>query len=84
MKPKHTVLCYIINKYEIVHEVLEKDPEAEYLLVTDDPDLKSETWHVIYDKDLEGLSTFDKCYAIRFNLFKYAASDICIYIDANI
>ena len=84
MKPKYTVLCYIINKYEIVHEVLEKDPDAEYLLITDDPDLKSETWQVIYDKDLEGLSTFDKCYAIRFNLFKYATSDICIYIDANI
>ena len=81
---RYTVLQYIINGYELVHEVKQKDPEVEYLLVTDDPDLKSETWHVIYDKDLEGLSTFDKCYAIKFNLFKYATTDICVYLDANI
>ena len=30
------------------------------------------------------MSTFDKCYAIRFGLFKYAKADICLYIDANI
>ena len=83
-KPRYTVLCYIINKYEIVHEIEEKDPDAEYLLVTDDKSLTSKTWKVIYDEDLEGLSTFDKCYSIRFNLFKYASSDICVYIDANI
>lgn len=84
MSYKYTVLCYIINKYEIVHEVVEKDPECEYLLVTDDPELTSSTWNVIYDKSLDGLSTFDKCYAVRFNLFKYATTDVCIYIDANV
>lgn len=82
--PKYTVLCYIINGYEQVREILEKDPEAEYLLITDDPTLTSSTWNVIYDRDLEKLSIFDRCYAIRFNLFKYAKTDICIYIDANI
>lgn len=82
--PEYTVLCYIINKYEVVHEILEKDPKAEYILVTDDPTLKSDTWKVVYDASLEGLSTFDKCYAIRFNLFKYATTDVCVYIDANI
>lgn len=83
-KFKYSVLCYIINKYEIVHEILEKDPECEYLLVTDDPELTSNTWNVIYDSSLNGLSTFDKCYSIRFNIFKYATTDICIYLDANI
>lgn len=81
---KYTILCYIINKYEKVHEILEKDPNCEYLLITDDPELKSRTWNVIYDKSLEGMSVFDKCYSIRFNLFKYAKTNICLYIDANI
>lgn len=84
MKPRYTILCYIINNYEVVHEVIERDPDAEYILVTDDPKLESKTWKVIYDKSLEGLSIFDKCYAIRFNIFKYVTSDICIYLDANI
>lgn len=81
---KYTVLCYIIDNYEVVHEVLEKDPDAEYILVTDDKCLTSKTWHIVHDPALDGLSTFDKCYAIRFNVFKYATTDICIYIDANI
>lgn len=81
---KYSILCYIINNYEKVHEVLEKDENCEYILVTDDPNLKSETWNVIYDDTLNGLSVFDKCYSIRFNLFKYASTGICIYIDANI
>ena len=34
-------------------------PNAEYILVTDDPKLESKTWNVIYDKSLDGLSTFD-------------------------
>lgn len=83
-KPKYSILCYIINGYECVHEVKEKDPDCEYVLVTDDPNLKSSTWKVIYDESLLGMSVFDRCYAIRFNLFKYVTSDICIYIDANI
>ena len=81
---KYSVLCYIIGNYEVVHEIIEKDPDAEYILVTDDPKLESKTWKVVYDKELDGLSTFDKCYAIRFNVFKYCTTDICVYIDANI
>lgn len=83
--PKYSVLCYIINDYEIVREIGEKDPEAEYILVTDDKNLKSETWTVVYDEDLLKMrSTFDKCYSIRFNVFKYCHAPICIYIDANV
>lgn len=84
MKKKYTVLTYIINRYEVVHEILEKDPEAEYLLITDDASLTSDTWTVVCDSDLEGLSTFDKCYAIRFNCFKYAHADICMRLDGNV
>ena len=49
---KYSVLCYIFNGYEQVREVQEKDPNAEYILVTDDPKLKSKTWKVVYDEKL--------------------------------
>lgn len=81
---RYTVLTYIIGHYEVVHEVEEKDPEAEYILVTDRKDLKSSTWQVVCEPDVEGLSTFDRCYAIRFNPFKYCTTDICLRIDASI
>ena len=38
---RYTVLTYIFNGYEQVHEVGEKDPKADYVLVTDDPKLTS-------------------------------------------
>lgn len=80
---KYTVLTYIINNYEIVHEIEEKDPEAEYVLVTDAKNLTSKTWNVVYDTDLEGLSLFDKCYQIRFNWYKYCNTDICLRVDGS-
>ncbi len=81
---RYTVLTYIINNYEKVHEIQSKDPEAEYILVTDDKELTSKTWTIIYDEDLKLLSPFDKCYAIRFNCFKYSHTNICVRIDGSI
>lgn len=83
-KPKkYTVLTYIFNNYEFVHEVENVDPEAEYVLVTDDPHLKSRTWKVIYDVSLNKLSPFDKCYQVRFHPFKYAHTDVVIRVDGS-
>ena len=81
---RYTVLTYIINDYENVIEIQEKDSEAEYILVTDNPNLTSDTWNVIYDASLENLSVFDKCYKIRFFPFNYCKSDICLRIDGNV
>ena len=82
---RYTILCYIMNNYENVREVEEFDPEAEYVMVVDDPSISSKTWKVIYDKELASMSSvFDRCYNVRFNLFKYASTPICIYLDANV
>ena len=83
-KYRYSVLAYIFNGYEYLREVGEIDPECEYILVTDDPELRSATWKIVYDRSLDGMSVFDKCYAVRFNIFKYCSTDICIYLDANI
>lgn len=82
---KYSVLCYIINGYEDVKEIIQKDPDVEYILVTDDKNLKSNTWTVVYDENLLAFSSiFDRCYAIRFNIFKYCHTPICVYIDGNV
>lgn len=82
---RYTVLCYIMNNYENVREVEEVDPEAEYVMVVDDHSLTSKTWKVIYDEELARIpSVFDRCYRVRFNVFKYASTPICVYLDANV
>ncbi len=84
MKYRYTVLTYDIGNYEILREIGEKDPEAEYIWVTDDKTQTSDTWTVVYDESLEGMHPLDKCYSIRFNAFKYCHSDICLRIDSSI
>ena len=85
MKFKYTILSFIIGKnYERVHEIKNKQDDVEYLLITDDPELESNTWTVIIDRDLEQYkSPFERCFRIRYNVFKYASTDICITIDGS-
>ena len=83
-EPTYTVFTYIFGGYEKVHEVMEKDPDAEYILVTDDPHLKSRTWEVIYDPSLNGRTVMDKCYYTRFHPWKYANTDTIVRIDGSI
>lgn len=86
MSYKYSVLMYNFNNYEIMREPQEIDPECEYVYVTDNPIYKYQTkvWKVIVDNDLKDMSPFDKCYNVRFNLFKYATAPVCIYVDGSI
>lgn len=80
---KYTILMYNFGRYEIMREPEEMDPECEYIYVTDDPSCKSDKWSVIYEPH-NYKSVFEKCYEVRFNLFNYATTDVCIYMDASI
>ena len=82
---KYSVVTYIFGDYEIVREIeCEKDEDVEYLLITDNENLTSNTWTVIVDHDLDGKSLFDKVFSVRYNLFKYCHSDVCFRIDGSI
>ena len=82
--PKYTVLTYIFGGYEFPHEVMEKDPDAEYLLITDDPNLKSQTWQVIYDPSLSGRKPIESNYDVRLHPFRYANTDTVVRLDGSI
>ena len=83
-RARYAVLCYIFDGYEPVREVLNPDPEADYVLVTDNPRLTSKTWRVVCDESLMGLSTFDKCYRVRFRPFAYTEAKIVVRIDGSL
>lgn len=85
MSYKYSILTFIIGKnYEVVHEILHKQTNVEYVLVTDDSTLQSATWNIIYDQALSRFETaFEKCFYIRYNPFKYCSSDVCIILDGS-
>lgn len=80
---RYTVLTYIYGNYEQVHEVGEKDPDADYILLTDRTDLESRTWRIVHEP-LGGMGLFEKMYSIRFNPFDYAGTDIVLRVDGSI
>lgn len=50
MSCRYSVLTFIIGRgYEKVHELLHKQDDVDYVLVTDDPSLASSTWRVVCD-----------------------------------
>ena len=80
---RYTVLSYIFDGYDCVHEVAERDPEADYIMVTDDPALRSETWRIVHDP-MPGMTAMERCYDVRFHPFRYAQTELCIRLDASI
>ena len=84
MKKKYSVLTYNLSNYEIIHEIPNHaiNDEIDYVYITDDHSIKSDTWRVIYVDNLKG-SIFDKCYQIRFFPWKYVNTDIIMRIDGS-
>lgn len=80
---KYTVLSYIFGNYECLHEVLEPDPEADYIMVTDRTDLRSDTWRIVLD-ERKGMSIMEQCYDVRFHPFRYAETELCLRLDGSI
>lgn len=83
---KYAVIMYNFNNYEIMRDVPDcaLDSDIEYLYITDNPNLKANNWKIILDHDLDGLSPFDKCYRVRFNLFKYTDAEMVLYVDGSL
>ena len=89
VKPyKYSIIQFISSlDYETPKEVIEKDPDCEYVLVTVDKRITSKTWKVIYDKELADMacSPIEKMYIFRFiKLFSYLTTDICVIITGAI
>lgn len=84
-KYKYSVLTFVFGTYEKLRDVnCEIESDVEYVCVTDNENLKSDTWKIIVDHDLDDKGVFDKCFSVRYNPFKYINSDTCVRIDGSI
>ncbi len=81
---KYSILTFVFGEYEKLHEIEGMDSEVEYVCVTDNENLQSDTWKIIIDSELDGKGVFDKCFSVRYNPFKYVKSDVCVRVDGSI
>ena len=81
---KYSVVTINIGSYEIVHEIEDKSVNAEYILITDDPNLTSRTWDIKLIKNKHPEDNFYTVFYIRYHIFDYINTDIAVVIDGSI
>lgn len=81
---KYAVITYIFGKNkELLRTPLVKD-DIEYICVTDQKDLKSSYWKIIYDEMSEVKCVRDKMVYVKYNPFKYTDADRICVIDGTL
>lgn len=85
MNYKYSILTCLFGKYDNLWEVKEKRDDVEYVCITDDPNLKSDTWSVVLaDKNLLSWPFVNQWTYIRYHPFEFVSSNVCLYVDASI
>lgn len=72
----YSVLTVNTNTYEPVREVKNPNPAVEYVCVTDNPELKSETWKIIYVENVYFLD-------VKHHQYDYVSTDVCLWLDGS-
>ena len=81
---KFAVITYIFGKgKEILRKPLVKDA-IEYICVTDQKDLKSSDWKIVYDEIPQAKCIRDKMVYVKYNPFKYTDADRICIIDGTL
>lgn len=84
MNKLYSVLTAIFDDYENVREVVNPSPMAEYILVTDNKELKSDTWTIVYDEYLCDYNPYAAAFYVRCHPFEFVNTNTCLWIDGSI
>ena len=87
MVNKYIVYTALFGKYDKLLEIHNMNKHIDYICFTDNKDLTSRTWNIIYvndDKDIENLDNAEKNRYIKILSHKYISKEYeySIYIDA--
>lgn len=83
-KYKYSILTCIFGGYESLKEIKDYRADVEYVCVTDDHELKSDQWKIVYEDDFfNKLPAVDRFAYVRFHPFNFVTTDVCVTIDAS-
>jgi len=84
-KKKYSIVTYNFGGYETIHEIKNPSSNCEYVYITDDINISSQTWNVVYVDKLPGETNFDAVCRIRYvDFWKYVTTDVVIKIDGSV
>lgn len=82
---KYSIITYNFNNYEVLRQIDQKSDNCEYIYITDNPNLKSNTWKIVLqNQKLKSFkNVWQKCYYIRYHLFEFCNTQYCLYLDGS-
>ena len=82
----YSVLTCIFNNYEIVREVQNPDPLCDYVIITDDPNLRSSTWRTVVADDhiMKMPSAYYKYVYVKYHPFDFVDTEWVMWVDGSI
>lgn len=83
-KKRYTVMTYLFGGYENLKEIDKKDEDADYVCITDNPELTSETWRIVPVVNDGEMGGFEKTLYVRYHPFLFCDTDIVITVDASV
>lgn len=83
-KYRYSVLTCIFGGYESLKEIKDYRDDVEYVCVTDDKNLTSKQWKIVYEEDFfNKIPEVDRFAYVRFHPFNFVTTDVCITVDAS-
>ena len=83
---KYSIYTWVFDN--ILPTVSDIDPNAEYIVITDNKDLcnnsKQHIWNIIYEESLKTMDEYEKILYCISHPFKYCNNDIVIKLDSKI
>lgn len=84
MIPEISILTFILGDGELLRTPSVVNPNAEYICITDNSNLRSDTWTCIFDESLTMIPNLRQRMAyIKYNPFKYATGKHVVVIDGS-
>lgn len=82
---KYAVVTYIFGKNkEILRDPKFIDKDVDYVCVTDQKDLKSDVWRIVYDEIPEVEWIRDKMVVVKYDPFEFTDADRVCVIDGSL
>ena len=83
---KFTVITAIFGNYECLRDNQYQNKDVDYLCITDNPNLKSNTWKIIVNPEQinPDWSPRKKTYYVRYHLFEFCNTPNAIWMDGSI
>lgn len=82
---RYSILTFMMGSYDCVREPVEISNDCEYVLVTDNLNLRSKHWKIKYIPErLRDADGFTKSFYVRYHPFEFVDTPLCVVMDASI